>query len=299
MLLTFAVAVREGQYGLGHQIKVQSVSKALRAVAQKYVLDGHLDPQRSSSAQYSLDLPIARLLKKFGDDEPPAEPKLAVPISTIKKIAQQYHFSIHHQAVADLCIIAFFYLLRVGEYTAPTLKRKRRKLTISLRKCDIRLWCKGHLLDSSEELATLITADSATIYIANTKNGTKGAVVHHEAIGGTLCPVAALAQLVHNIKQGSPTCPISTVFHPMKQPTQVSDRDITTAVRWGATVDGLLNRGYTLSLVLSHSLQAGGAMELKLAGESSDTFMRVGRWTSLTYMTYIHAQIGALSKGLT
>ena len=39
MLLTFAVAVREGQHGNGNQIKVQSVSKALCAVAQKYVLD--------------------------------------------------------------------------------------------------------------------------------------------------------------------------------------------------------------------------------------------------------------------
>jgi hypothetical protein len=34
MLLTFTVAVREGQYGLGRQVQVQSVSKALRAVAQ-------------------------------------------------------------------------------------------------------------------------------------------------------------------------------------------------------------------------------------------------------------------------
>ena len=122
--------------------------------------------------------------------------------------------------------------------------------------------------------------------------------MHHEAIGGTLCPVASLARRLHNIKQGSPTCPISTVFHPTKQPTRVSDRDITTAVRWGATVDGLLNQGYTINQVSSHSLRAGGAMALKLAGESSDTIIRVCRWTSLTYMTYIHAQIGALAKGL-
>ena len=71
MLLTFAVAVREGQYGIGRQVKVQSVKKALRAVAQKYVLDGHQDPRQSSPAQHALDLPIARLLKKFGDDNPP------------------------------------------------------------------------------------------------------------------------------------------------------------------------------------------------------------------------------------
>jgi hypothetical protein len=26
--------------------------------------------------------------------------------------------------------------------------------------------------------------------------------------------------------------------------------------------------------------------------------MRIGRWTSLTYLTYIHSQIGALAKGV-
>ena len=39
-------------------------------------------------------------------------------------------------------------------------------------------------------------------------------------------------------------------------------------------------------------------MALKLAGASDSTIMRVGRWTSLTYLTYIHTQIGALTAGL-
>jgi hypothetical protein len=97
MLLTFAVAVQEGQYSLGNTVKVQSVSKALLAVAQKYVLDGHPDPRRSSPAQHALDLPIAHLLKKYSDDDPPAEPKLAVPISTIRKIAKKYNLSDHQE----------------------------------------------------------------------------------------------------------------------------------------------------------------------------------------------------------
>ena len=53
-------------------------------------------------------------------EDPPAEPKLAIPTLTVKKIAENYIFSDHHRAVANLCIIAFFYLLRVGEYTTPT-----------------------------------------------------------------------------------------------------------------------------------------------------------------------------------
>ena len=39
-------------------------------------------------------------------------------------------------------------------------------------------------------------------------------------------------------------------------------------------------------------------MTLKVAGESLDIIVRVGRWRFLTYMTYIHAQIDALAKGL-
>ncbi len=44
-LLTFAVAMREGQYGLGAQVKVQLVKRALRHDAQSLVLDGHGDPR--------------------------------------------------------------------------------------------------------------------------------------------------------------------------------------------------------------------------------------------------------------
>jgi hypothetical protein len=39
-------------------------------------------------------------------------------------------------------------------------------------------------------------------------------------------------------------------------------------------------------------------MALKLSGASDSTIMRVGRWTSLTYLTYIHTQIGALTAGV-
>ncbi len=70
------------------------------------------------------------------------------------------------------------------------------------------------------------------------------------------------------------------------------------AVRWGATFDGLLDKGYTLDRVSSHSLRAGGAMAMKLSGATDSTIMRIGQWTSLTYLTYIHSQIGALSAGV-
>jgi len=297
MLLTFAVAVREGQYGLGRKVQVQSVAVALRAVAQKYVLDGHADPRRASPAQHSLNLPIARLIKKFGDDDPPPQPKLAIPVSTIKAIGTQYSFGPHYKAVADMVVVAFFYLLRVGEYTRQSRVRGTKR-TVPLRKCDVRLWRDGVLLDHESGIEALRLADSATISIAHTKNGTKGAVIHHDAIGGDICPVAALVRRVANL-HGMPTStPLSTVCRSGAKSSSISDRDVTLAVRWGATCDCLLAKGYTLDRVSSHSLRAGGAMAMKLSGATDSTIMRIGRWTSLTYLTYIHTQIGALSAGV-
>jgi hypothetical protein len=110
-LLTFAVAVQEGQYGNGHQVQVQSVARDLRFVSQKLVLDGHPNPQCTLPTQHALDLPISRLLKKYSDEDPPPEPKLAIPISKITAIADNYWWGTHLSAVADFVIIAFFYLL--------------------------------------------------------------------------------------------------------------------------------------------------------------------------------------------
>jgi len=91
---------------------------------------------------------------------------------------------------------------------------------------------------------------------------------------------------------------INLVYHTGGRISRVLDRDIGIAVRWGATLDNLIPKGYTLNHISSHSLRAGGAMAMKLSGMSDSTIMRVGRWSSLTYLTYIHSQIGALTAGV-
>jgi hypothetical protein len=40
-------------------------------------------------------------------------------------------------------------------------------------------------------------------------------------------------------------------------------------------------------------------MALKLHGASDTTIMKQGRWSSLTFLMYIHEQIGHLAKDLT
>ncbi len=96
------------------------------------------------------------------------------------------------------------------------------------------------LLNHDSDVAALHLADSATISIAHTKNGTKGAVIHHDAIGGVICPVAALARHVANLHGMPTTTPLSTVCRRGSWSSFISDRDVTLAVCWGATNDGLL-----------------------------------------------------------
>ncbi len=123
-------------------------------------------------------------------------------------------------------------------------------------------------------------------------------MVHHKVFGGPICPVAALARHIANM-QGRPALgSLSSVYHALGRVTRVSDRDIGIAVRWGATSDRLFTRGYTLQRISSHSLRAGGVMAMKFSGASDSTIMQVGRWMSLTYLTYIHSQIGSLTAGL-
>eukprot|EP00957_Ditylum_brightwellii_P200375 15276122-Ditylum_brightwellii.AAC.1 len=57
--------------------------------------------------------------------------------------------------------------------------------------------------------------------------------------------------------------------------------------------------GIDPDLVGVHFLRAGGVMALKLSGEADTTIMKQERWTSLTFLQYIHNQKGYLSKDLT
>ena len=96
------------------------------------------------------------------------------------------------------------------------------------------------LLHPDSDVAALHLADSAAISVAHTKNETKGEVIHHDTIGGVICPVAAMARHVANLHGMPTTTPLSTVCHRGSRSSFISDRDVTLAVRWEATNDGLL-----------------------------------------------------------
>lgn len=299
LFLAFAARVRTGFFGKKRQVGYQSVEKALRHVAQTFVLAGYADPRRSHGS-HELDLAFRHLLKKMKDEDPAPRPQVALPVPTIMAAAilARPEYDPRTRAIADLVAIAFFFLLRVGEYTMPAAHRRTR--TVQFRVQDVRFWSQGQLVPHTAGLNVLLQADSATLYIDNQKNGQRGSTLHHEAkrSPGSLffCPVKSLARRVHAIV--SHGMPPETPLSYLSLGRHVVASDILSAVRSAATRTGLLQNGYKLDRIGAHSLRASGAMALKLTGTPSDTIKKVGRWTSDTFLTYIHAQIGALHAGL-
>ena len=187
----------------------------------------------------------------------------------------------------------------MGEYTFP--KGKRRKRTVQFRLKDITFLKHNKVLPLNAPLNTLLTASGVTLTIDRQKNGIRGATVHHQSTSSAFfCPVKAVARRVHYIlcRCTDPTTPISlTNITQGGAHEHIHDQDITTALRFGAAKAGLLFAGYTLERISSHSLRASGAMALKLNGADDTTIQKLGRWSSRTFLMYIHTQISAYSKG--
>ncbi len=93
------------------------------------------------------------------EDAPPI-PQLAVPVSVVAEAYRNGEKSKcpRQQAIGQLCLIAFFYLLRVGEYTAPRYvttaggKKKAATRTKQFRVGDEGLWKDNQHLPKAKDL---------------------------------------------------------------------------------------------------------------------------------------------------
>ena len=271
------------------------MEKALRHVAQAFVLEGYDDPRRAS-ASGDLALPFTHLLKSYKDCDPAPKPQVALPVHAIDRAAAARNdpsATPRDRATAHLIVVAFYFLLRVGEYTLKPEHQPTR--TIQFRLGDVRFWQGQTLLPLTSDAVTLAAASSVTLTMDNQKNGQRGAILHQEACHADFCPVRSLAAIVSAII--AQNMPLTTAVSFVQPGVHVHPAHILLAVRRGARLALLEQNGYHLSRIGAHSLRASGAMALWLSGHGAEAIMKLGRWRTQTFLTYIHAQIAALSSG--
>ncbi len=300
-LCTFASRVRARNYGRGHQVRAATVQVALRAIGTAFELDQQRNPtydRWATDRRYWAR--IRQQIEGFRCADPPTQAQLAVPVDVAHWGAHNARSSSdpHTQATGDLMNIAFYYLLRVGEYTWTGTRQRRR--TKQFRVQDVTFRKGNFIIPNSAPLHQLLKATSATLTITNQKNGIQNQSIHHQATGKPGDPIVSLAHRVHHIMSHSGNKQNTCLSAYYKQSTchQVWSSRINKAVKLAVQNLGLTRQGFALSQVSSHSLRAGGAMALKLHGYDRDTIKKIGRWSSDTFLTYIHEQISAFSAGL-
>ena len=247
------------------------------------------------------------MIEGFRRDDPPAVPQLAVPIAVPNHCYKAGLLSnnIKLRTTGCLALVAFYYLLRVGEYTKPkfVIRQGRKTRTTRTQQFSVRnvgFFKDGNIMPRSSPLSILLTCDLATLKITNQKNGRMGETIHQEATGTDLCPIQALAYIVSHIltNGGSEDSLLCDYKSDEDCWEAITSKDIIDMVRAAATALNLQKQAIDPDLLGSHSLRVDGAMALKLHGEEDTTIKKMGRWTSLTFLQYIHNQIAHLSKDM-
>ena len=151
------------------------------------------------------------MLIGFGNEDPATEKKMPVDVDVVELCCEtglQPGATAKDRRVGDLILIAFYFLLRVGEYTCKYRNKRgeRTKQTVNFRLCDVAFFKKneqGQLrrLDDNCTPEERLSADGATLRLTNQKNGWKNVCVHqHKNNKPIFCCVKALARVVNDMR---------------------------------------------------------------------------------------------------
>ena len=80
--------------------------------------------------------------------------------------------------------------------------------------------------------------------------------------------------------------------------TMIATGEVLVHLRAAAIQHGEARRGFLASRIGTHSLRAGGAMVMFLAGVPVETIQLIGRWRSQTFMRYIRIQVQQMTNGV-
>jgi hypothetical protein len=222
-------------------------------------------------------------------DAPPSRVK-PLPVPILRHVMAQAVLSQtpFDQAQADLICLAFFFLLRPGEYAGAS--SDARPFLFS----NVHLFFGNQRLDSATAPADhLLTATFVTLEFTSQKNGVAGEVMGLGRSGDpNFCPVVAAARRLIHLRQAAapPHQPIASFFSPTTQRWQrILPRDLTAVLRLSVTVLGP-TYGLTPHDVSARSLRSSGAMALLCANVDSDRIKMVGRWKTDEMFRYLHTQ---------
>jgi hypothetical protein len=137
-LTRFADRVRRGAYGRGKRVQAGTVIGAITSVGQEIALACGENPTKLAWS----DKRLPRLQKMYNGwrkEDPAMTKQLPVEADVPELLADRglrASATERDRAVGDLTLIAFYYLLRIGEYTIKG-NRNETKQTVQFKREDI------------------------------------------------------------------------------------------------------------------------------------------------------------------
>ena len=192
------------------------------------------------------------------------------------------------RSVGQLVVGAFFFVMRACKFSDVGAPRRTRILTLG----DIEFRREGRRIESDDE-DEMAAADTVSLTFRTQKNGEKGTTVTQQRTTGTtmgsakICPVASFARLVTRVRRYESDEPewkdrrhrpinlvASTGRFSLVTSNQVLHHLQAAALQYGG--EGRLV-GFPVSKIGTHSLRAGAAMAMFLAGVPAETIQLIGR----------------------
>jgi hypothetical protein len=250
------------------------------------------------------------MLDGWRKDDDPVMKKLPVEVDIpeyLVKIGLLPEATEMMKASGDLSLVAYYYLLRIGEYTRSG-SRVGKKQTVDYRMRDVVLFIideygKLKQLPRNVSDEDIMAAQCATLCLDNQKNGWRNVCVNHHHNGADIfCPVRAIGRHYIHIRKhmrNNWDTPLSTVWDEKGKKTYVTDKIIRQGLKMAATVlEYQESRGIPIERIDTHSLRIGGANALHLAGYSDQEIQKMGRWRSDTFKEYVCEQLSNFSEGM-
>ena len=239
--------------------------------------------------------------------DPETRQSQAIPAAVVP-IVDAARGSETNRAVGQLVVGAFFFAMRACEFADVGGPRRTRVITIG----DVEFRKDGQRVDH-DHVDEMEAADTVSLTFRTQKNGEKGTTVtqHRNAgaqAGGAhrLCPVTAFARLVSRVS-GYQTGDLEWAVADQRPVNLIAtDRGfgLVTAqpilhhLREAALQYGEQRLGFPISKIGTHSLRAGAAPAMFLAGVPAETIQLIGRWRSQTFLRYIRIQVQQLTRGV-
>jgi len=288
-LQVFAQRYRTGAINTSQRpVRSRTVEGALRSVGQTLASVGSPDPRLTP--QGHIDFRLKRMFSSFSKaDDPPARVK-PVPVPVLQHVMSQAVLSQDpfNLACADMICLAFYFLLRPGEYTGTTCDTQPFQLR------DVRFFLGS--LSINHTTATpdhLHTANFVTLEFTTQKNSVRGEIIGLGRSGDPhFCPVASAVRRVLHLRQflASPAQPLASFFDPVQlRLVRLRPADLTASLRLAVAVLGAAYH-FAPTDVSARSLRAAGAMALLCANVDSDRIRLIGRWRSDEMLRYLHVQ---------